>query len=152
MRVKTIAPIATLVLAVVSVISFATPTFAFKPFLDRVRKHYTLDRSNGSCKLCHDPKTGEEAGRKNLNKYGLAIQKHPDLKPLLGKDENYKWTEKDLDIVEKIVVSLESDDSDGDGVTNKEELDLGTYPGDPKSVPEKLKLDKYRKDHPPAKK
>ena len=138
--------------AVGAVVGFASPILAQKLFLQRIRKHYSLDRTNGSCVLCHDIKPKEEANRKNLNKFGLAIQKHPDMKPLLGKDDEYKFTDKELEIFEKVVVSLENEESAVAGVTNREELDLGMFPGDPKSVPDKAKLEKYRKDHPPAKK
>ena len=33
------------------------------------------------------------------------------------------------------LLSLETEDSDGDGLTNLEELELGSYPGNPKSLP-----------------
>jgi hypothetical protein len=144
--------VAVLAVAVGAVVSFASPSLAQKKFLERIRKHYQLDRTNGQCALCHDIKPREEAGRKNLNKFGTAIQTHADMKPLLGKDDEYKFSDKELETFEKVLVALENDDSDGDGVSNKEELDLGTFPGDPKSVPEKAKLEKYRKDHPVAKK
>jgi hypothetical protein len=138
--------IAAVLLALGALAIMAEPILAQKAFLVRVRKHYALDKSNGNCKLCHEPKTNEEPGKGNLNKFGLAIQKDPDMKPLLGKDDEYKFSEAELDIFEKVVVKHESEDSDGDGATNKEELELGTFPGDAKSLPEKPKLEKYRKD------
>jgi len=137
-----------LVLACAMVVVMAGPSFAQKKFLERIRKHYQLDARNGKCTLCHEVKPQEDPGRKNLNKYGKAIQSDPDMKPLLGKDDEYKFTDKELEIFEKIIVKLEDQDSDGDGATNKEELELGTNPGDATSVPDKIKLDKYRKDHP----
>ena len=152
MKKQMLLRVAVLAAAAGAVISFASPSLAQKKFLDRIRKHYQLDAKNGKCTLCHDIKPREEASRKNLNKFGTAIQNHPDMKPLLGKDDEYKFTDKELDIFEKVVVALENEDSDGDGATNGEELNLVTYPGDPKSVPDKAALEKYRKDHPPAKK
>ena len=143
--------VAAILIAVGALAILGEPILAQKAFLARVRKHYALDRANGNCKLCHELKTKEEPGKKNLNKFGLAIQNDPDMKPLLGKDDEYKFSEQELDILEKIVVKHENEDSDGDGATNKEELDLGTFPGDATSAPEKAKLEKYRKDHPPAK-
>ena len=137
-------------MACVLVAFLAAPTQAQKPFLEKIRKHYTLDKSNGQCTLCHEVKVKEEPTRKNLNAFGKAIQADPTMKPLLGKEGDYKFTAKDLEILEKVVVKLENIDSDGDGATNREELDLGTLPGDPKSVPSKSDLAKYRKDHPPA--
>jgi hypothetical protein len=38
-------------------------------------------------------------------------------------------------------------DTDGDGVLNREEMALGSFPGDSKSVPPKDKLDQYRKGY-----
>lgn len=127
------------------------PALAQKPFLDKIRKKYNLDKSNGTCALCHDKKPNEEESRKNLNAFGKAIQADPDMKPLLGKDGEFKFSEQDLAVVEKIVVKLENLDTDGDGVSNREELDLSTLPADKKSVPEKFKLTQYRKKNPPVK-
>jgi hypothetical protein len=139
---------AAVIIAVTLIVAMAGPSFAQKKFLERVRKHYQLGPANGKCTLCHEVKPQEEPGRKNLNKYGKAIQSDPDMKPLLGKDDEYKFSEKELEIFEKIIVKIEDQDSDGDGATNREELELGTNPGDAASIPEKAKLDKFRKDHP----
>jgi hypothetical protein len=139
-------------LAVVIVALSIGPTSAQQKFLERIRKHYQLDRTNGKCTLCHEEKPKEEPGRKNLNSFGKMIQADPDMKPLLDKDEKYAFSTKELDTMEAVVVKHESEDTDGDGVSNREEMDLGTYPGDAKSVPAKAALEKYRKDHPPAKK
>jgi hypothetical protein len=131
------------------VIALSIPTLAQKPFNERIRKHYELDKRNGQCNLCHEIKPKEEPSRKNLNPYGKALAADPTMKPLLGKDGEFKFTPADLDIVEKAAVKIDDQDSDGDGFTNKEELDLGTLPGDPKSMPTKAEITKYRKDHPP---
>ncbi|HLX63135.1 MAG TPA: thrombospondin type 3 repeat-containing protein [Planctomycetota bacterium] len=138
----------TLVVAVVLVCACAIPSFAQKPFLDLIRKKYQLDNKNGKCDLCHEKRPNEEPGAKNLNVYGKAIAADPTMKPLLGKTEKYKFSEAELAIVDKVITSLEKVDSDGDGASNREELELGTFPGDPKSTPDKKALAKYRKDHP----
>ena len=137
------------VLACAIVASLTVPSSAQQPFLERVRKYYQLDKSNGQCNLCHDIKPKEEPSRKNLGSYGKAIADDPEAKPLLGKDGEFKFTTADLDLVQKIAIKLEQKDNDGDGVFNKEELDLGSLPGDAKSVPEKLALTRYRKANPP---
>ena len=142
--------IAAVLFALVFVASLAEPLLAQKAFLNRIRKHYLLDKATGNCKLCHELKAREEPSKKNLNKYGLVIQSDPDMKPLLGKDDDYKYSEKELDILEKVAIKHENEDSDGDVVTNKEELELGSFPGDAASTPDKAKLEKYRKDHPAA--
>ena len=59
-----------------------------------------------------------------------------------------KFTDAEIAVFEKAMAKLDETDSDKDGATNKEELDLSTNPGDPKSVPEKKALAKYRKEHP----
>lgn len=130
---------------------FGVPAEAHKAWLERARKHYQLDAKNGKCDLCHEVKPKEEPSAKNLNLYGKAISADPAMKPLLGKKEEYKFSEAELAIVEKVLVSLDDQDSDKDGATNKEELDLSTNPGDPKSKPTAKDLAKYRKDHPAKK-
>jgi len=148
MSKKHVFQMASVVMACALVFLMSNTSFAQKKFLERIRKHYQLGPGNGKCTLCHETKPEEDPGRKNLNKFGKAIQADPDMKPLLGKDDEYPFTNKELDIVEKVVVKLEDQDSDGDGATNREELELGTLPGDPTSVPDKAKLEKYRKEHP----
>ncbi|HYG77046.1 MAG TPA: thrombospondin type 3 repeat-containing protein [Planctomycetota bacterium] len=143
------AEIAAVMLACAAVAILTAPTTAQTKFLEKVRKHYQLDKTNGKCELCHEVKPKEEPSRKNLNKYGIAIQQDAKMKPLLGKDDKYPFTAADLDVVKDAAVKIESLDSDGDGASNKEELDLGTIPGDPKSIPEKRALEKYRKANPP---
>jgi len=138
--------IAAILLACFAVVMLTTPSMAQTKFLERIRKHYALDKSNGKCDLCHEPKKNEEPARKNLNLYGAAIQKDPTLKPLLGKDDKFAFTVADLDVVKNAAAKLDKEDSDKDGATNIEELDLGTLPGDPKSTPDKVKLTRYRKE------
>lgn len=131
------------------------PSFAHKAFLDKARRMYQLDAKNGKCDLCHEVKPKEEPGAKNLNVYGKATQSDPTMKPLLGRIgtkkgdvvEDVKFTDAELKIIEAALKKIEDQDSDGDGATNKEELALGSNPGDAKSMPEKRALAKYRKDN-----
>ncbi len=72
-----------------------------------------------TCKLCHNGVMGKKG---DLNAYGLALQtsKVPtDAKEL---------TKQDFRAIEKA-------DADGDGVSNLDEINAGTAPGDPASAP-----------------
>ena len=131
------------------VVMLTGSSLAQKPFNEHIRKVYMLDKVNGQCDLCHEKRPKEEPNRKNLNPYGKAIADDPMMKPLLGKDGEYKFSNADLDIIQKVALKIDNADSDGDTVSNKEELELGSFPGDAKSMPDKLKLAKYRKDNPP---
>jgi len=137
-------------LACAVVALWMAPTSAQTKFMEKLRRQYQLGPATGKCELCHELKAKEEPGRKNLNAYGKALQAEPCMKPILGKDDKYKYTEADLKMVLEAASKIENQDSDGDGATNKEELELGTFPGDTKSTPDKAKLEKYRKDHPAA--
>src|SRR5204863_3424152 len=95
------------VLALSFVGVFAVPTFAQKPFLDLARRKYQLDNKNGKCDLCHEIRPKEEPGAKNLNSFGKAIAADPAMKPLLGKKEDYKFSKAELDVVDKVMTSLE---------------------------------------------
>ena len=81
-----------------------------------------------SCKVCHLGAMGTKA---NLNPYGLALQKSKttESKAPPAADAK-KLTEKDYRAIEK-------DDADGDGASNLDEINAGTAPGDPASVPPK---------------
>lgn len=72
-----------------------------------------------SCKVCHNGVMGRKG---DLNAYGLALQKHKT--PTDAK----KLTEEDYR-------AIEQEDSDGDGASNLDEINAGTAPGDPASVP-----------------
>lgn len=138
------------VCAFVAIGILAGSSLAQKPFNERLKKVYMLDKEkNGNCHMCHhyDKEKGESPEKDNLNVFGKEVSKVPEMKPLLGKDDDYKFTPTDLDIVEKAVKSLESKDTDGDGATNIEEIALGTFPADAKSMPDKAALEKYRADH-----
>jgi cytochrome c553 len=65
----------------------------------------------GSCHTKAMPKKGEA----DVNKFGVDVNK------VKGKDGKYDF------------VALEKMDSDGDGVSNLDELKKGTNPGDPAS-------------------
>ena len=121
------------------------PVLAQQKFMERVRRHYLLGRETGKCLLCHALKEKEEASEENLNAFGKDLRADPNIKPALGKGDKYKFTEAELAAVEKAAVNIEAKDSDGDGATNKEELDLGTFPGDAASKPDPKKLEETRK-------
>ena len=73
-----------------------------------------------SCKICHQGFLGK---KDNLNAYGLALQKlkaSADAKTLTGDD----------------LKAIEKEDSDDDGASNLDEINAGTAPGDPASMPQ----------------
>ena len=72
-----------------------------------------------SCKICHQHPLGR---KDDLNAYAAALQR------LKAPDSAKRLTIEDYRAVE-------TQDSDGDGVSNIEELNVGTAPGDPTSVP-----------------
>jgi hypothetical protein len=130
------------------VASVAVPSLAQKPFLDRVKALYSLDKNIGNCRLCHtfNSDKGEAPHDENLNKYGDAIRLSKSMDGLRKKGDEYKFKPEELDRFVEAVKSVEGADTDGDGATNKEELALGTLPADEKSTPEKDALEKYRKE------
>ncbi len=72
-----------------------------------------------SCKTCHLNAVGRKG---ELNAYGLALQKSKapaDAKELTKQD----------------IRAIEKQDADGDGVSNLDEINAGTAPGDPTAVP-----------------
>ncbi|MCY3020035.1 MAG: hypothetical protein NTW87_13540 [Planctomycetota bacterium] len=129
----------------------AGPILAVKPYAARMRAVYGLEKEKtGNCHLCHkyDKSKNEEAEGNNLGVFGKALKSAPEFKPLLGKDEDHKFTEAELAKFDAAVKALLDKDSDADGATNGEELALGTFPGDPASTPSKEALEKYRQEHP----
>lgn len=127
----------------------SVPSFAHTKFLEHIRRKYQMDKTNGKCNLCHELlKEKDEPSRKNLNIFGKKIQDDPEMKPLLEKDDKFVYTKDHLTILEKVVAKFEQEDTDGDGVSNLEEMDLGSFPADAKSVPEKLALKKWRTANP----
>lgn len=125
-------------------------SLAQKPFNERLKKVFGLEKEkNGNCHMCHhyDKEKGESPEKDNLNAFGKELKAVPGMKPLLGKDDEYKFTPADLDIVEAAVKTLLGKDTDGDGASNGEEFALGTFPADPKSTPDKAALEKHRAEH-----
>lgn len=121
------------------------PGLAQDAFMKRIRKDHSLNpRVNGNCKLCHAPKENEKPNRENLNAFGKQIQAQEAMKPLLGKDHDYKFSKEELDTLMTVVDGLAGQDADGDGATNGEEIALGTFPGDEKSKPDEKALAKHR--------
>jgi len=123
-----------------------TPAFAFKQFLERARKIYDMDKPVSSCLLCHqyDEKKNEEPDKANLNDYGHDMGNDPYMRPLVDVEEDHKFTKQELETIDKVLRSLDNEDSDKDGATNVEEMELGTFPGNKKSVPDAEALKKYR--------
>lgn len=123
------------------------PSLAQDAFMKRVRKDHGLNpRENGNCKLCHAPGENEKPNRENLNVFGKQIQSQEAMKPLLGKEHEYKFSNAELDTLMTVVNSIAGQDADGDGATNGEEIALGTFPGDEKSKPEEKALERRRKE------
>ncbi|HYG77763.1 MAG TPA: hypothetical protein VEK08_22345 [Planctomycetota bacterium] len=116
---------------------------AQKSLLTIMRKHYALERSIGNCKLCHLYMHGDLYPHK-FNSYGEAFMHDPRMKPLLGKPENAELSAEEVDGFKQVLTYLERVDSDGDGVLNSEELQLGSEPGNDKSVPNPGALAKFR--------
>ncbi len=139
------------VLAVALAFSFlyaaAAPAFAHRAFLLRLRNKQKVTKENGKCILCHDFNTEKtQSDAENLlGKFGKTLRDTPDLKSLLGKAEDYKFSEKELLQFDAALKSVEDKDDDEDGATNKEELALGTLPGDPRSMPTSEALAEFRK-------
>lgn len=132
----------------VVIVGLALPAMAQKKFLEKIRRAYSLDATTGKCTLCHKLKEKEEPSEENLNQYGKDLKADPAIKPALGHDDDYKFTDAELAAVLKAAQNIDDKDSDGDGVTNKEELDLSAFPGDKDSKPDAKKLEEYRKAHP----
>jgi len=126
-------------------VGLALPAMAQKKFLEKVRRQYLLDAATGKCTLCHQLKPKEEPTKENLNSYGKDLVADPAMKPALGKGDEHKFTDAELDAVSKAATNIDGKDSDGDGATNKEEMALNTFPGDAASKPDAKKLEELRK-------
>jgi hypothetical protein len=137
--------VGTLFCALMLLVVAAPPAHAHKTFMTQIKGAYALTAANGKCNACHGLKGGPN--RKNLNPYGTAIQGEDGMKPLLGKKTDYVFTQDEIKALLKTLVKLDTEDADKDGATNKEELALGTNPGDPDSKPAAPALEKYRKDN-----
>jgi len=120
--------------------------FAFKQFLDRARKVYDMDKPVSSCLLCHEynEKKEERPDKSNLNDYGHDMGNDPYMRPLVDVEEDHKFTAKEYETIDAVLRSIDNEDSDKDGATNLEEIELGTFPGNKNSVPTAEALKKYR--------
>ncbi len=135
--------------ALVLIGAWSGTTLAYKPFVDKICETYTIDKEQVEvCKICHDYKKelNQAPERKNLNMFGKKLAAVPSMKPLLGKDRDYQFTDEEIEIMIKALQSLDAEDTDGDGATNAEELRLHTNPADPKSTPTPEALAKFRKE------
>lgn len=106
-------------LAVLAIVSLGAVATAFPPFLERFKATYTIKAGTpleaAKCLTCHASASGGPR-----NPFGKAIGAK-----LAGSSQ----------LTEAILKGLDSEDSDGDGATNREEIDAGTLPADAKSKP-----------------
>jgi len=140
--------ILSVVVACLAIGFLASASFAQKPFLTRLVKVYSLEKEkNGTCKLCHqyEKEKNESPEKDNINAIGKELSATVEMKPVLKKGDEHKFTPEELNAVEAAWKAIAAKDTDGDGATNAEELALGTYPGDPKSTPTKEALEAARK-------
>ena len=135
MHTRLVKMILCLSLAAPVVIWMGSPVLARPPYLEAMKKTYGLSDANGKCLVCHEVKGNEKPNKKNLNFFGKAV--------LAEADKNH--LPKRADAILKALQALETEDADGDGATNKEELLLGTYPADAASKPDPKKIEEYRK-------
>jgi hypothetical protein len=123
------------------------PAAAHKGLLDRARALYALKKEIGKCQFCHDldESKKEEPESSNLDEYGKDVDNLPTMKPILEFEDEHVYTKAEAKVIDDALKSLENADSDKDGATNIEEIELGTFPGKKASVPEKAALEEYRK-------
>lgn len=90
-------------------------------FLDTFVKHYRpapgSELLKAECATCHRPN-----GARQRNPFGARLE------AIITKTTERKVTDD-------ILIDVESEDPDGDGYTNLEEIFMGSMPGDPKSHP-----------------
>lgn len=102
--------------------AIASAAVAKGAFMQAFQENYKIEKGStiqkASCKLCHSTGT-------KLNPYGTDIKK--------AKDDAKSKT-----VTPDILKSVEALDSDGDGVTNIDEIKADTLPGDPASHPDKV--------------
>ncbi|MGD0090222.1 MAG: hypothetical protein ABSE73_09900 [Planctomycetota bacterium] len=113
------------------------PAAAKKQFLKSIAGHLDLSEELAKCSICHTGKD-TEADADHLNVFGKDFRKALKEAPAKAKDARPL-------IAFEAVKDL---DSDHDGVTNLEEIMLGSNPGDPNSKPDPEKLAEYRRNHP----
>lgn len=129
-------------LGMLAVALCAASVLGQKAFLNAAKESYNLQEKIAKCALCHDPNRGPK--RETLNTYGKALHSQDAIKPALGKKSSFAFGNEELSGVLKAMAALDDQDTDGDGATNKEEMALGTFPGDPKSTPDAKLLAQYR--------
>lgn len=137
--------------ALAIVVVLAQPSAALKPFAERMRKSFALEKDKtGNCHLCHkyDKSKKEEPEGDNLDAFGQQLRKCAEYKPIAGKDEDHEFSDEDMAKFDAAIKAIWDKDADADGATNGEELALGSFPGDPASIPAKDALDKFRQEHP----
>jgi len=124
------------VLAIAFVVALSPrPASAKREYLEKVAGVFGLkDNLTGKCLLCHAVQEKDKPGKGNLGMFGK------DIKGAFDSNDQLR-IQPELAVVKNF-----EKDSDGDGALNREELALGTFPGDKTSIPDKVKLDKYRKD------
>ena len=95
--------------------------YARAPFRDVAAKAYpNAAKTLLSCKLCH-----EGTNFKQRNPYGMDFEK-------AAKDAGYP---SNADALSAAFKAIEKIDSDGDTVSNIDEINKGTFPGDKNSHP-----------------
>ena len=101
--------------------AFISPAWATMDNLKAFKQVYPPKAGQAApgCKVCHQSLIGKKG---DLNAYGLALQKSK------ASADAKKITAADLKAIEK-------EDSDKDGVSNLDEINAGTSPGDPTSIP-----------------
>ena len=108
------------VVGLICVAALVPPVWATVENLKSYKQAYPdKDPKTVSCKTCHTAAMGNAT---NLNGYGKALKQLPA--PANPK----KLTVDDFRVAETA-------DPDGDGATTKQELEAGTDPSDPASVP-----------------
>ena len=136
-----------IIAALAGVFAAAIQCHAQRFLADKIRKMYELDRRNGDCRMCHAVREHYVYPHK-LNVFGVAIRVDPRMQSLLNKDNDEQPTPEELDVLVAVLKKLEYVDSDDDGAYNIEEFELGTFPGNPDSVPDSTDLKKFRERHP----
>ena len=110
-----------LALSLVAVFGAARPAWATLENFKNFKQAYPgKDAKAYSCKICHLNAIGK---KEEHNAYGTALQ------TLKGEGLAKTLTLDDYRAIEK-------DDADNDGVSNLDEINAGTAPGDPASVPQ----------------
>jgi len=109
-----------IVLSTLMASALAPPAWATVENLKSYKQAYPgKDAKAYSCKICHKDAIGKKG---NLNAYGKALQKSKA--PADAKE-----------LAKQEIRAIEKTDADGDGVSNLDEINAGTAPGDPASVP-----------------